>query len=116
MLVAQNFAFYGNGVLCFSAKQANFGFFYPMFVTLHMQHERGKVVGVGSLIYVCVCLWTIKFDLYFSDRLTFSNIRGRTSRLIYRLALSLHAPETLSSSSKSRISYIMCTLFSLSEG
>ena len=44
-----------------------------------------------------------KFESYFSDRLTFSNIRGRTSRRIYRLALPLHTPETLSSSSKSRI-------------
>ena len=34
----------------------------------------------------------------FSDRLTFSNIRSRTSHRIYRLALPLHAPETLSSS------------------
>ena len=42
-----------------------------------------------------VCLWTQKiFESYFSDRLTFSNIRSRTSRQIYRLALSLHAPET----------------------
>ena len=44
-----------------------------------------------------------KFESYFSDRLTFSNVHGRTSRRIYRLALPLHAPETLSSSSKSRI-------------
>ena len=39
----------------------------------------------------------------FSDRLTFSNIHGRTSRLIYTLALPLLSPEMLSSSSKSRI-------------
>ena len=38
-----------------------------------------------------------KIELYFSDRLTFSNIRGRTSRRIYRLALQLLSPETLSS-------------------
>ena len=44
-----------------------------------------------------------KLESYFSDRLTFSNIRGRTSRRIYRLALPLRAPKTLSSSSKSRI-------------
>ena len=43
-------------------------------------------------------------ESYFSDRLTFSNIRSRTSRQIYRLALPLRAPETLSSLSKSRIS------------
>ena len=44
------------------------------------------------------------FELYFSDRLTFLNNHSRTSRQIYRLALSLRAPETLSSLSKSRIS------------
>ena len=44
------------------------------------------------------------FESYFSDRLTFSNIHSRTSRYIYRLALLLCAPETLSSLSKSRIS------------
>ena len=44
------------------------------------------------------------FESYFRDRLTFSNIRSRTSRPIYRLALPLCAPETLSSLSKSRIS------------
>ena len=44
-----------------------------------------------------------KFESYFSDRLTFSNIRGRTSRRIYRLDLPLLSPETLSSLSKLRI-------------
>ena len=44
-----------------------------------------------------------KFESYLSGRLTFSNIRGRTSCRIYRLALSLLSPETLSSLSKSRI-------------
>ena len=44
-----------------------------------------------------------KFESYFSDRLTFSNIHGGTSRQIYRLALPLLSPETLSSASKSRI-------------
>ena len=44
------------------------------------------------------------FESYFRDRLTFSNIRRRTSRPIYRLALPLRAPETLSSLGKSRIS------------
>ena len=49
--------------------------------------------------------WTKKiFESYFRDRLTFSTIRSRTSRRIYRLALPLHAPEMLSSLSKSRIS------------
>ena len=44
-----------------------------------------------------------KIESYFSDRLTFSNTHGRTSRRIYRLALPLRAPEMLSSSNKSRI-------------
>ena len=70
-------------------------------VTLHAQRERGKV----WCPYICICLWMKKiFESYFRDRLTFSNIRSRTSRRIYRLALPLHAPETLSSLSKSRIS------------
>ena len=43
------------------------------------------------------------YESYFSDRLSFSNIRSRTSRRIYRLALPLRAPEMLSSLSKSRI-------------
>ena len=52
-----------------------------------------------------ICLWTKKiFELYFSDRLTFLNIRSRTSPRIYRLALLLCTLETLSSLSKSRIS------------
>ena len=56
-------------------------------------------------VYIYICLWTKKiFESYFRDRLTFSNIRSRTSRRIYRLALPLRAPETLSSLSKSRIS------------
>ena len=42
-----------------------------------------------------------KFESYFRDRLTFSNIDSRTSRRIYIL---LRAPEKLSSLSKSRIS------------
>ena len=57
------------------------------------------------------------FESYFSDRLTFSNIRGRTSRRIYRLALPLHAPEMLSSLNKSRISIFNAhlTLFVLKD-
>ena len=50
---------------------------------------------------LCICLWTKKiFESYFSDQLTFSNIRSRTSRQIYRLAVPLRTPETLSSLSK----------------
>ena len=44
------------------------------------------------------------FESYLSDQLTLSNIRSRTSRRIYRLALLLCTQETLSSLSKSRIS------------
>ena len=55
------------------------------------------------LVYICL-LTKKKFESYFRDRLTFSNILSRTSRRIYRLALPLRAPETLSSLSKSRIS------------
>ena len=76
-------------------------------VTPHAQRERGKMIGCGvhTHIYIYICLWTKKiFESYFRDRLTFSNIHSRTSRRIYRLALPLHAPETLSSLSKSRIS------------
>ena len=60
--------------------------------------------AVATAIYI-LCLWLKKkFESYFRDRLTFSNIDSRTSRRIYRLALLLRAPETLSSLSKSRIS------------
>ena len=56
-----------------------------LFITPHAQHERGKVIGVGVhvriYIIIYICLWTKPFFLlYFSDRFTFSNIRGRTSR------------------------------------
>ena len=58
-----------------------------------------------SYIYIYIYLWSKKkFESYFRDRLTFSNVNSRTSRRIYRLALLLRAPETLSSLSKSRIS------------
>ena len=56
------------------------------------------------------------FESYFNDRLTLSNIHSRTSRRIYRLALPLHTPEKLSSLSKSRFPYLMCTLLYFSEG
>ena len=60
---------------------------------------------IGSGVHIYIYLWTKKiFESYFSDRLTFSNIRSRTCRQMYRLALLLCAPEMLSSLSKSRIS------------
>ena len=71
------------------------------FIIPHAQRERGKMIGRGVHIY----LWSKKkFESYFRDRLTFSNVDSRTSRRIYRLALLLRAPKTLSSLSKSRIS------------
>ena len=64
--------------------------------TPHAQHEWGKVIGVGVHIYIYMFVDEKIFESYFSDRLTFSNIRSRTSRRIYRLALPLRAPEMLS--------------------
>ena len=70
----------------------------------HVCASRGYMIGSG--VHICtlyICLWTKHiFESYFRDRLTFSNIRSRTSRRIYRLALSLRAPETLSSLSKNQ--------------
>ena len=75
------------------------------FVTPHAQRERGKVIDRVVHIYIYIYVWSKKkFESYFRDRLTFSNVNSRTSRRIYRLALLLRAPETLSSLSKSRIS------------
>ena len=68
--------------------------------------DQGKVIGVGVHIYICG--HQKKFESYFSDRLTFSNIRGRTSRRIYRLALPPLSPEMLSSLSKLRIFLFIC--------
>ena len=72
-------------------------------ITPHAQRERGKVIGRGVHIYIYVCgrkknlNRTLEIDSLF-------NVDSRTSRRIYRLALLLRAPETLSSLSKSRIS------------
>ena len=73
-------------------------------ITPHAQRERGKVIDRGVHIYIYMSVLEKKFESYFRDRLTFSNVDSRTSRRIYRLALLLRAPETLSSLSKSRIS------------
>ena len=69
-------------------------------VTPHAQREWGKVIDRG----VHMSVVEKKFESYFRDRLTFSNVGSRTSRQIYRLALLLRTPEKLSSLSKSRIS------------
>ena len=75
----------------------------------------GKAIGAGVHIYIYIYMFVDEkiFESYFRDRLTFSNICNRTSRQIYRLALLLSAPETLSSLSKSRISIfnVYLTLF-----
>ena len=90
---------------------------FRLIITPHAQRERGKVIGCDVHIYIYICLWMKKiFESYFRDRLTFSNIRSRTSRRIYRLALPLCALEMLSSLSKSRIPYLMRTLLYLSVG
>ena len=56
--------------------------------------KRGKVIGVGvHIIYVYICVFVDKkIELYFSDLFTFSNIRCRTSRQIYRLPHLLRTP------------------------
>ena len=77
-------------------------FIKAVIFTPHAQRERGKAIGRGVHIYICGR--KKKVESYFRDRLTFSNVDSRTSRRIYRLALLLRAPETLSSLSKSRIS------------
>ena len=59
------------------------------FVTPHVQREWGKVIGLGVVVYIYMFVVKKKFESYFSDRLTFSNIRGRTSRRIYRLVLTM---------------------------
>ena len=69
---------------------------------------------VGVHIYICVYGPKIFFESHFSDRLTFSNIRGRTSCRIYRLALPLHAPENFPRRVNQGFSYIMRTLLYLS--
>ena len=89
--------FYGHGWLQTTYVSSIF------IITPHTQRERGYVIWSGVHIYIC--LWSKKiFESYFRNRLTFSNIRSRTSPRIYRLALPLRAPKMLSSLSKSRFS------------
>ena len=75
---------------------------------LNFSRKRGKLQNeVLILLYIYIYMSVVeknKFESYFRDRLIFSNVDSRTSRRIYRLALLLRAPETLSSLSKSRIS------------
>ena len=70
---------------------------------------RVKLSGLVTIyVYIYIYMFVDKkiFEPYFSDRLTFSNICSRASRKIYRIAVLLCAPETLSSMSKSWISLI----------
>ena len=56
---------------------------HSIVITPHAQRERGKVIGraVHIYIYIYICLWSKKkFESYFRDRLTFSNVDSRTSR------------------------------------
>ena len=66
----------------------------------------GASVYMYIYVYICIkCVYEVYiymfvdekiFESHFSDRLTFSNIHSRAYRQIYRLALPLRAPETLS--------------------
>ena len=53
-------------------------------ITPHAQRERGKVIGHGVHIYIYIYILLSvvekKFESYFRDRLTFSNVDSRTSR------------------------------------
>ena len=101
-------------------------FFFNCIFTPHA-HVRagGYVIGAGVHIYInklyiimfiAMFVDKKKFESHFSDRLAFSNIRSTTSRRIYRLALPLRVPETLSLLSKSRISIFNAHLLYLSVG
>ena len=78
------------------------GWVYALLLPRTRSASGVKWSGVG--VHMFICLWSKKkFESYFSDWLTFSNLPSRTSCRIYRLALPLLAPEKLSSLSKSRI-------------
>ena len=66
-------------------------------VTFNLSHMRSTsrvyVIGVGVRVYICGKFF---FASYCSDRVTFLNVRNRTSRQIYRLATPLLSPETIS--------------------
>ena len=55
-------------------------------ITPHAQHKRGKRIVVGVHIYIYIGIYIgmfvdkKKIESFFSDRLTISNILGRTSR------------------------------------
>ena len=55
---------------------------YSVLFTPHAQRERGKVIGRGVHIYIYIYMSVVekKFESYFRDRLTFSNVDSRASR------------------------------------
>ena len=61
---------------------------YSLLDLLQMQTHHfhvqagGYVIGAGVHIYIYMFVDKKKFESYFSDRLTFSNINSRTSRRI----------------------------------
>ena len=72
-------AFYRKGLLCPAVP-------ISQFKKLH------EIIPFPRASHICVYTYACgqkKIESHFSDRLTFSNIRGRTSRQIYRLALPL---------------------------
>ena len=86
-------------------------------VTPHVQREWGKVIVVGVDIYVYIYNMFVdqnKFEWYFSDRLTFSNICG--SFLVEFIELLYHCflQKQFVRQVNQRFSYIMRTLLDLS--
>ena len=78
------------------------------FITLHV---RGEVIVIGVHIYIyCIFMFVDQNNLNrtFSDRLTFSNIRGRTSRQIYRLVCIMYFHNFDVAAAQNRISLIQC--------
>ena len=67
-------------------------------ITPHAQRERGKIIGVGVhihvYVYIIICICGQKKNLNRTLAIDYLNICSRT---IYRLALPLLSPETLSS-------------------
>ena len=88
-------------------QSSSYSFFHSsatILITPHVQRERGKVIGVCVHIYIYyICGQQKILNRTLAIDSPFSNIRGRTSRQIYRIALPLLSPATISSSSKSRI-------------
>ena len=74
-----------------------------------MQRELGKMIGVGVHIAFFFFMFVVKKNLNRTLAIDSSNLRSRTSRRIYRVAISLLTPEKLSLSK-----YLMRTLLYLS--